>query len=191
MSVCKFLVAERLRRNVFTNRQDPSQKHVVESEEKAATNSSNSDQRPRFNLSRNTIIPFDPFLYRCRDKLSEPCQNRTKLFREKVMSEFNRSLAEFVNGEPNYYNVDYAAADMYNKKETSPICMLMEAKVKTLRKKDAPFNQNDIGSLFPKRKLFKHIARDAKTSCAIISSAGSLIKSGLGHFIGKRNFLFI
>lgn len=105
------------------------------------------------------------------------------------MSEFMRSLAASANGEPNYYNVDYSVTDKYNKKVTSPICMLMEAKVRTLRKKDAPFNHNDIGSLFPKRKLFKHIARDAKTSCAIISSAGSLMKSGLGHFIGKRNFL--
>lgn len=74
------------------------------------------------------------------------------------------------------------------KQNVSSVCLVMQAKVRTLRKKDFPFNTNSIGSLFPKRKLFKNIAKQSK-SCAIISSAGSMAKSGLGHFIGEPHVL--
>lgn len=180
----RFTDLPRLRRNVFSSKQDTTQKHIVESEEKAATNTTKKIQRPRFNLSRNTIIPFDPFKYRCQEKFSVDCQNKTKLFASKVLTEFRKSLTKAVSEEPNFYNVDYSAV---KKSEQNPICLVMQAKVRTLRKKDSPFNVNHIGQLFPKRKLFKNVAKELK-SCAIISSAGSMAKSKLGHFIG--NYIF-
>lgn len=66
---------------------------------------------------------------------------------------------------------------------------MLDAKVRVLRKKDKPFATNGFSKLFPRVKLFGKKGTMTYKSCAIISSAGSLTKSGLGHFIGKFSFL--
>lgn len=83
-------------------------------------------------------------------------------------------------GEDNIYNVNYQSDT--NRTKKPPICMLMENKIKLLRKKDPPFNESKLGQLFPKHKLFR---KSKGKSCIIVSSAGSLTGSNLGGFISK------
>lgn len=129
-------------------------------------------------------MPLEPTQFKCADKFSKSCQNKTKQFRDKILTEFRKSLNEAVSDEPNYYNVVYTN----DKNKQRPLCQILDAKVRVLRKKDKPFGANGYSRLFPKVKLFGKQATMTYKSCAIISSAGSLAKSGLGHFIGK--FLF-
>lgn len=104
------------------------------------------------------------------------CKNKTEIFRDKVLSELKRVSSENVE-EPNFYNVSY------NKKfeNFSSECLVFNAGLRTLRKKDVSFV--DLEKFIPKRKLFRKI--DKIRSCIVISSAGSLIGSQLGKFIGR------
>lgn len=82
--------------------------------------------------------------------------------------------------EENIYNVIYQSET--NQSRKAPVCMLLDSKIKLLRKKDPPFNGNKLGQLFPKQKLFRN---SKGKSCIIVSSAGSLSGSNLGSFISK------
>lgn len=86
-------------------------------------------------------------------------------------------------GEDNVYNVDYQSDA--NQTRKPPVCMLIDNKIKLLRKKDSPFTSSKLGQLFPKHKLFK---KSKEKSCIIVSSAGSLTGSELGTFIGELEF---
>lgn len=104
------------------------------------------------------------------------CKNKTEIFREKVLNELKRVSSENVE-ESNYYNVTY-----YKKFENlSSECLVFNAGLRTLRKKDVSFV--DLEKFIPKRKLFRK--KDNIKSCVVISSAGSLIGSQLGKFIGR------
>lgn len=178
----KFTISDRrLRRNVFSKHQDTTKKHIIQSSERASFNTSDFPLRPRFSSSRNANLPLDPTQSKCSDKFSKICQNKTKIFRDKILTEFRKSLAESISDEPNFYNVVYSN----EKNKERPICQILDAKVRVLRKKDKPFDTNGFSKLFPKVKLFGKKETMSYKSCAIISSAGSLAKSGLGHFIGK------
>lgn len=128
-------------------------------------------------------------MYFCRDKHTIECQNKTKEFRQKILNEFRKSITETID-EPNYYNVYDTRQTVQFYNATSSICMILAADVKTLRQKDEPFNTHPIGEMLPKRKLFGRKLRD-KRNCIIVSSAGSLKNSNLGHFIGEPLFLQI
>lgn len=171
----------RIRRNVFSKHQDTTKKHIIQSSEKASFNTSDYPLRPRFSSSRNANLPLDPTQSKCSDKFSKICQNKTKIFRDKIILEFRKSLTESISDEPNFYHVMYTS----EKDKRRPICQIFDAKVRVLRKKDKPFDTNGFSQLFPKVKLFGKKGTITYKSCAIISSAGSLTKSGLGHFIGK------
>lgn len=185
----------RSRRTVFSPKQPQWQhqqppKHVVDSEEKAATNKTLKSLRPRLHLSRHTIIPFDPFQFRCSDQRSAQCHNKTATFAGHVLAEFQRSLSDpktGVNVDGNFYNVDYAQDVLRPVNGTHPVCLVMAAKVRVLRRKDRPFSEHSVGKAFPKRKLFgrKGDGKAADNTCVIVASAGSLLGSGLGRFIGK------
>jgi hypothetical protein len=75
------------------------------------------------------------------------------------------------------FNVDYSS---HKRNSSTAMNVLMNTRVKTLRKKDAPFNAHRLGELFPKKKLF---FKTKGKSCVIVSSAGSLAGSNLGEFI--------
>lgn len=136
--------------------------------------------RPRFSSSRNSILPIDPQIYRCKEKWSPECLHKTKEFRRRILNEFHKSLVEPVD-EPNFYNVPINT--LFKKNSRPPVCMVISAKVKTLRRKHVPLEIKDIKENFPVRKLF---AKQKGKSCAIVSSAGSLSNSKLGHFIGMN-----
>lgn len=165
---------------------------IVQSDEKPSRNDS-SYQRPVFGSSRkHAQLPFEPSQYKCTDKKSVDCQRRTANFRAKVLTEFNRSLHDLTEAGAaaaaaaaavNVYNVEYEPLDEAIRYH--PTCMVLDAKLRVLTKHDTPFDRNKIGRLFPPKKLFGKRFLSQPRSCVIVSSAGSLHRSGLGSFIGK------
>lgn len=143
-------------------------------------------QRPLFPLNRNKQLPFNPSNYKCNQKHSPMCQNKTILYREKLLSAFKTSMLND-KGKPNYYNVEYEQRGdpiKYN-----PSCMILDAKIRYLTNSDTPFDTSEIGCLFPKDELFDKRFLSSPKSCIIVSSAGSMHSSGLGNFIGICVFL--
>lgn len=177
----------RLVRSAFTIRLNYSTMSVVKSDEKPARNDSNYSQRPVFASYRKyEKLSFEPSQYECNDKRSIDCLNKTKEFRGKVLSEFGKSLVDSINESTNIYNVEYEHPDDMIK--YNPTCMVLDAKLRILTNKDSPFDNNKIGRMFPTRKLFGKKYMSTPRSCVIVSSAGSLYKSGLGKFIGELKF---
>ncbi|XP_067629355.1 beta-galactoside alpha-2,6-sialyltransferase 1 isoform X2 [Eurosta solidaginis] len=153
----------RKRRSVFHIRWNPAEKIVTESHEKPAVNCSKLSPHPRLKLSKNTKLTFNPKLFLCHDKHLENCQNKTANFRQHPV---------FANSfEEQYYPSS---------------CLVMDAGVKVLRRKDPPFRKG-IGKLFPKQNLFRK-TKDIET-CAIVSSAGSISGSKLGRFIDTHDIV--
>lgn len=184
----------RLRRTVFSPKHD-APKVVIDSEEKAATNKSLAANRPRLHLSRHTLIPFDPYQYRCNDKRAPDCLTKTHAFSAHILNEFQQSLREplpSTENAANFYNVDYARVMMNSASPPTmvrPVCLVLAANVRTLRRNDGPLRRHAVGSSLPKRKLFRDRGQRklvANNTCVIVASAGSLIGSGLGRFIGEH-----
>lgn len=178
--------SKRFERSAFTIRLNSSTMSIVQSDEKPSRNDSNY-QRPVFGSSRkHAQLPFEPSQYKCADKKSTECLRRTTDFRAKVLAEFNKSLHD-QTGEAtattNIYNVEYEPFDETIKYH--PTCMVLDAKLRVLTKHDPPFDRNKIGRMFPPKKLFGKKFLSQPRSCVIVSSAGSLHRSGLGSFIGK------
>lgn len=164
------------KRNVFYKKQQYYETHKIESHEKQSRN----ETRPRFTLSRTSSISFQPEQYICIEKYSLECKNKTEIFRDKVLSELRKVSSENVE-EPNFYNVSY----IKKFENLSSECLVFNAGLRTLRKKDVSFV--DLEKFIPKRKLFRK--KDNIRSCVVISSAGSLIGSQLGKFIGRLTFI--
>lgn len=179
---------KRLPRSVFHVRWNPNEKFVVESRESPAINSSKLAPHPRLKVSKNTKLTLSPKLYQCHDKYAEQCHNKTASFRQRIVQVFERSMKESLN-ESNHYNVDYKPVfgDSFEEQYYPSTCLVMEAGVRVLRRKDEPFNKLPFGRLFPRQKLFRD-AKDVKT-CAIVSSAGSLAGSKLGRFIDTHDIV--
>jgi len=177
---------KRIPRSVFHVRWNPNEKFIVESRENPAINSSKLAPHPRLKVSKNTKLTLSPKLYLCHDKHSELCHNKTQQFRQRIVQTFEKAMMESVNeSQANHYNVDYKPVfgDSFEEQYYPSTCLVMEAGVRVLRRKDAPFNKLPFGRLFPRQKLFRNV-KDIKT-CAIVSSAGSLAGSKLGRFIGE------
>jgi hypothetical protein len=138
------------------------------------------NKNPRISFSKTSeLTTIASNLFRCpKNKSDAECANKTSEFRNKVIQELTKSIAKI--GEDNIYNVNYQTETNQTKKPS--ICMLLNNKIKLLRKKDPPFNESKLGQLFPKNKLFR---KSKGKSCIIVSSAGSLTGSNLGSFISK------
>lgn len=138
------------------------------------------NKNPRIAFSKTSeMTTIASNLFRCpKNKTDVECVNKTSEFKNKVMQELTKSVGR--RGEDNNYNVNYQTAS--NRTGRPPVCNLLTSKIKLLRKKDPPFNDNKLGQLFPKQRLFR---RSEGKSCIIVSSAGSLTGSSLGGFIGE------
>lgn len=175
---------KRLIRNAFSVKQNSSTVHMIKSDERPTRNESAHSHRPLFASSKNKNLPLVPKLYRCNSRQSLDCANKTEIFRNKILREFHTSLEDYIDDNNNYYNVLYANRHEMTKKYQS-VCMLLNANARVLTKHDSPFDENKIGDLFPKKRIFgRRFAASPKT-CVIVSSAGSLFQSGLGQFIGS------
>lgn len=182
-------VLKRSSRSAFTIRMNSSTMSIVKSDEKPSRNDSNYAQRPLFGMVRKYAqLSFDPSMYKCQDKQTIECHNKTNEFRAKVITEFEKALVEVVDESANKYNVEYEHPDDMIK--YNPTCMVLDAKLRILTNKDSPFDGNKIGRMFPKKKLFGKKYLSIPRSCVIVSSAGALYRSGLGKFIGKCFFFF-
>ncbi|XP_058981765.1 beta-galactoside alpha-2,6-sialyltransferase 1 [Musca domestica] len=178
----------RKRRSVFHVRWNPNERFIVESNENPAINSSKLAPHPRLKVSKTTKLNLNAKHYLCHDKLSPVCANKTQAFKERVLKIFEKSLMESVN-ESNFYNVDFKPVfgDSFEEQYYPSTCLVMEAGVRVLKRKDPPFNKLQFGKLFPKQKLFRQ-KKNIKT-CAIVSSAGSMAGSKLGRFIDSHDIV--
>ncbi|KAL9915991.1 beta-galactoside alpha-2,6-sialyltransferase 2 isoform X2 [Glossina fuscipes] len=177
---------ERGKRSVFHVRWNPNEKYIVESLENPAVNSSKYSPHPRLKVSKTTKISLNPKIYLCRDKYELRCLNKTLAFRERIIKTLEKAVIEVVN-ETNHYNVDFKPVfgSSFEEQYYPSSCLMMEADVRVLRRKDHPFNKLQFGKLFPKQKLFRH-SKKIK-ACAIVSSAGSMAGSKLGRFIDTHD----
>lgn len=141
---------------------------------------------PRFPNIHKPLLEFDSDKYFCDDFLSADCEERTAEFKELLLKEFHRVLMGeskvFRSGldAHNTYDVKY---DSSNRKEASKkevMCSLKAVKVRTVRASDEPFAR--LGFKIPRLAL--HQGRHYNT-CAVVTSAGALLGSRLGDFIGK------
>lgn len=170
------------RRNAFSVKQNSSTVHIIKSDERPTRNESIQEHRPLFASSKNKKLPLDPALYKCNASKSLDCRNKTEVFRNKILKEFKKSLGDEFH-DSNYYNVEYVPVEDMIKYH--PTCMVLDAKVRVLNQNDPPFDNNKIGRLFPRRKMFGHRFAATPKSCVIVSSAGSLFQSNMGQFIGN------
>ncbi|KAI8128726.1 6-sialyltransferase 2, Beta-galactoside alpha-2 [Lucilia cuprina] len=116
------------------------------------------------------------------------CENKTMVFKERILRAFDKAMMESLN-ESNFYNVDFKPVfgDSFEEQYYPSSCLVMEAGVRVLKRKDPPFNKLQFGKLFPKQKLFRQ-NKNIKT-CAIVSSAGSMAGSKLGRFIDTHDIV--
>lgn len=140
------------------------------------------NKNPRIAFSKTSdLTTIASNLFRCpRNKTDHECANKTSEYKNKVIAELRKSMTRI--SEENIYNVIYQSET--NQSRKAPVCLLLDGKIKLLRKKDPPFNGNKLGQLFPKQKLFR---KSRGKSCIIVSSAGSLSGSNLGDFISQSN----
>lgn len=91
------------------------------------------NKNPRISFSRTSdLTPIASNLFRCpKNKSDVDCANKTAEFKSKVIQEFVKSVGR--RGEDNIYNVVYQSAT--NQTRKPPICLLLNNKIKLLRKK--------------------------------------------------------
>ncbi|KAM7343875.1 beta-galactoside-a-2,6-sialyltransferase isoform 2-T4 [Cochliomyia hominivorax] len=178
----------RKKRSVFHVRWNPNERFIVESHENPAINSSKLAPHPRLKVSKTTKLTLNPKIYLCHDKYSQMCENKTQVFKERILRAFDKAMMESLN-ESNFYNVDFKPVfgDSFEEQYYPSTCLVMEAGVRVLKRKDPPFNKLQFGKLFPKQKLFRQ-NKNIKT-CAIVSSAGSMAGSKLGRFIDTHDIV--
>lgn len=165
-------------RSAFSTKHNVSE--IISSVEKPSVRNKN----PRIASSKaSDLTAIASNLFRCpRNKSDVECANKTSEYKNKVIQELTKSMGR--TSEDNGYNVDYRSETNQTQTRTAtlPVCMLLDNKIKLLRKKDPPFNESKLGQLFPKHKLLR---KSKGKSCIIVSSAGSLTGSELGSFIGE------
>ncbi|KAG5670718.1 hypothetical protein PVAND_000962 [Polypedilum vanderplanki] len=176
-ALCNVRISTR-KRSAFSIKQSISEK--ISSVEKPSVKNKN----PRISFSKTSeITNFASNLFRCPAYKTEiECKDKTSEFKNKILSELTKSMTRS-GDERSGFNVDYS---MHKRNSSNAMSMLIKTRVKTLRRKDAPFNVHRLGELFPKKKLF--FKTKGKT-CVIVSSAGSLVGSNLGEFINSHDIV--
>lgn len=165
---------------------------------KSSTNSTiswpkveNPSNKPRFLSTLNTNLNFDASDYQCSSNTSHSCSHKTASHKTKILNEFRRILNQNLlsssvqsdDFSANPYNVNHEIdlKNYLNQTKSQLICALKEVAIDTIIPKDIPSDKLNIHKWVPKNNIF-----ETKTfnTCAIVASAGSLIGSGLGNFIG-------
>lgn len=144
------------------------------------------NSKPRFPNLQNDFHT-DSNKMRClhNDSTNE-CDTKTLAFKEQLLKELRRVLMEesnvLNNKNKNPYNVQFNGTKGTHINAKERLCHFNKVQIKTIKRADHPFNKSNFRDYLPKRDLFenRHF-----TSCAIVTSAGSLKNSHLGEFIGK------
>ena len=119
-----------------------------------------------------------------------------KVYKEQLFSQLRNTVidtAKQVNDAnfPNAYNVTYKGrlADN-NTQQTSQSDLLCDArnkiKLNTFTKENKMFKKLNLDRFFPENSLLDSLSFN---SCAVVTSAGTMKKSGLGHFIDSHDLV--
>lgn len=147
-----------------------------------------SNGSPRFPNIHRPLLEFDSDKYVCDDLLSAECEEQTAEFKELLLKEFHRVLMEaskvFTSGLDvhNTYDVKYNSSKRKSRSRDEVMCALKRVKLRTVTADDHPFAK--LGFKIPRAPL--HEGRHYN-NCAVVTSAGALLGSGLGKFIGESN----
>ena len=119
-----------------------------------------------------------------------------KVYKEQLFSQLRNTVidtAKQVNDEnfPNAYNVTYRGRLADNSSQPPPQSDLLcdarnKIKLATFTKENEIFKKLNLDRFFPKTSLLESLSFN---SCAVVSSAGTLQKSGLGAFIDSHDLV--
>ena len=119
-----------------------------------------------------------------------------KVYKEQLLSQLRNTVmdtAKQVNDEnfPNAYNVSYKGRLADNSSQSpGQLELLCDArnkiKLATFTKENKIFKKLNLDRFFPKTSLLENLSFN---SCAVVSSAGTLQKSGLGTFIDSHDLV--
>lgn len=146
-----------------------------------------SNGSPRFPNIHKPILEFDSDKYVCDDFSTSDCEARSTEFKELLLKEFHRVLMSeskvFNSGldSQNTYDVKYEGGHGRTRTRQEVLCALKRVGVRTVTTKDEPFKS--LGYRIPGGALR---AAQAFNTCAVVTSAGALLGSRLGEFIGKK-----
>lgn len=149
---------------------------------------------PRFPNIHKPLLEFDSEKYVCDDFLTAECENKNSEFRELLIKEFHRVLMGdskvFRSGldSQNIYDVKYENGNKVDASKEEVMCALKQVPLKTVQAHEEPFRR--LGFKIPEAPLQ---GRRVFNTCAVVTSAGALLGSRLGDFIGKilNFFMFI
>ncbi|KAJ8734754.1 hypothetical protein PYW08_014004 [Mythimna loreyi] len=150
-----------------------------------------SNGSPRFPSLERPLLEFDSYKYVCDKLLTVECKEKTAEFKDLLIKEFHRVLMGaskvFTSGlnVHNKYDVKY---DSNNRRRMSSkdevLCALKRVKLRTVTADDEPFAK--LGFRIPSSPL--HEGRHYN-SCAVVTSAGALLGSGLGKFVDAHDMV--
>ncbi|XP_068629090.1 beta-galactoside alpha-2,6-sialyltransferase 2 [Battus philenor] len=149
-----------------------------------------SNGSPRFPNIHKPILEFDSDKYACNDYLTTDCEIRTAEFKTLLLKEFHRVLMSdskvFTSGlnSQNTYDVQYERGQWKETTKRDIECALSGISVKTVTANDEPFKR--LNYPIPTEPLLGH--RTFNT-CAVVTSAGSLLGSHLGDFIDSHDMV--
>lgn len=141
---------------------------------------------PRFPNIHKPLLEFDNEKYVCDDLSTSECAAKTKEFKDLLLKEFHRVLMGeskvFRSGldSQNIYDVKYEGGNNKDASKQDLMCALKNVKMSLVTAEDEPFKRQ--GFHIPKSPLREGHVYD---SCAVVTSAGTLLGSRLGEFIGK------
>lgn len=145
---------------------------------------------PRFPNIHKPLLEFDSEKYVCDDLMTKECEEKNDEFRELLIKEFHRVLMGdskvFRSGldSQNIYDVKYESGNKVEASKEELMCALKQVPFKTVTANDEPFRR--LGFKIPEAPLQE---RRIFNTCAVVTSAGALLGSRLGEFIGKlQNF---
>lgn len=147
----------------------------------------NTHGKPRFPNVHKPVLEFDTEDYRCVDYTTTECDNKSTEYKSLLLKEFHRVML----GDSNVFKSGLDVHNVYNVKYVSKggkdvgsredlLCMLSRVHVRTITAEDEPFKS--LSYKIPSKS--PSLQRRYK-SCAIVTSAGALLGSELGEFIGK------
>lgn len=151
-----------------------------------------SQGSPRFPNIHKPVLEFDNDKYICDDYTTPECKQQTSEFKELLLKEFHRVLMSdskvFKSGldAHNLYNVKYASGQRKDLSKEDILCALGRVQLQTITSKDEPFGR--LGFHIPKTPLQQN---HVFNTCAVVTSAGALLGSRLGEYIGKLLFLYL
>lgn len=145
---------------------------------------------PRFPNTHKTILELDSDKYICEELSDTDCKIKSTEFKNMLLKEFHRVLMLHSNvfksglDSQNFYNVKYENGGSKDRSSHEILCALSKVPLRTVTSHDEPFSTDNFH--IPNKALREN---ETFNTCAVVTSAGALLGSRLGEFIGR--FVFI